>query len=180
MNKRKISFEEFQGHIGKICRDISISEWKPDYVVCLTRGGLLPAVMISHYFDVPMFTLGVSLRDHNTFMGPESNLWMADDAFGYAIHDPMCSGDGKKNILVVDDINDSGATLNWVMEDWQSSCLPTDARWDHVWNQNVKFAVVIDNLASKCKVKMDYCGIEVNKAEDPSWIQFPYENFWMK
>lgn len=183
MNKLKIKWDEFQFQMGKICRDITISQWRPDYVVGLTRGGLLPAVMISHYFDVPMFTLGVSLRDNNTFIGPESNLWMACDAFGEESDtydgDPVRSTRGK-NILVVDDINDSGATLNWVMEDWRSSCLPADPRWDSIWNNNVRFAVVVDNLASKCDVKMDYWGIEINKAEHDVWIDFPYENFWMK
>ena len=180
MNKKQIKWEEFQFNMGKICRDISLSNWKPDYIVGLTRGGLLPAVMISHYFNVPMFTLGVSLRDHNDFIGPESNLWIAEDAFGYEVFDPMCSGDGKKNILIVDDINDSGATLNWIMEDWQSGCLPKDDRWNNVWNNNVRFAVVVDNLASKCKVKMDYCGVEINKAENDVWIDFPYEDWWTK
>ena len=173
MNKKQINWKEFQFTMGGICRDISLSEWKPDYVVGLTRGGLLPAVMISHYFNVPMFTLGVSLRDHNTFLGPESNLWMSEDAFGN-------NETGGKNILVVDDINDSGATLNWVMEDWQSGCLPNDERWNDVWNKNVRFAVVVDNLASKCNVKMDYWGIEVNKAENDVWIDFPYEDWWQK
>jgi xanthine phosphoribosyltransferase len=177
MNKLKISWSEFQFSMGKICRDISTSDWKPDYVIGLTRGGLLPAVMISHYFDVPMFTLGVSLRDNNTFIGPESNLWMSADAYGY---NGELGEKAAKNILVVDDINDSGATLNWIMEDWQSNCLPNDARWDHVWNQNVKFAVVVDNLSSKCKVAMDYWGIEVNKAENDVWIDFPYEEWWTK
>ena len=186
MNKLKISWEEYQWHMGKLCRDIALSDWKPDYIVGLTRGGLLPAVMISHYFNVPMFTLGVSLRDHNDFIGPESNLWMAEDAFGYIPQD-MQEGIKKrsdatysKKILIVDDINDSGATLNWVMEDWQSGCLPSDERWNHVWNQNVKFAVVIDNLSSKCKVKMDFCGAEVDKSKNDVWIDFPYEDWWKK
>ena len=184
MNKIKISFQEYQQHMAKLCRNISLSNWKPDYVVGLTRGGLLPAVMISHYFDVPMFTLGVSLRDHNTFLGPESNLWMAEDAFGYDSDPDIGQSELNlscaKNILIVDDINDSGATLNWVMEDWKSGCLPNDNRWKDVWNKNVKFAVVVDNLASNCKVKMDYCGIEINKAENDAWIDFPYEDWWTK
>jgi xanthine phosphoribosyltransferase len=183
MNKLKIKWDEFQFQMGKICRDITISQWRPDYVVGLTRGGLLPAVMISHYFDVPMFTLGVSLRDNNTFIGPESNLWMASDAFGEESDtydgDPARSTRGK-NILIVDDINDSGATLNWIMEDWRSSCLPADPRWNNIWNNNVRFAVVVDNLASKCDVKMDYWGIEINKAERDVWIDFPYEDWWAK
>ena len=106
---------------------------------------------------------------------------MAEDAFGYEVYDEMCSGNGRKRILVVDDINDTGATLDWLISDWQSSCLPNDTRWsDEVWNRNVRFAVIVDNLASTCKVKMDYVGIEINKAEDNVWVEFPYEEWWTK
>jgi hypothetical protein len=37
---------------------------------------------------------------------------------------------------------------------------------------------VFDNLASKCNVAMDFCGEEINKAEDDIWIEFPYEEWW--
>ena len=79
MKKRSISWFEYQALVGKIARDIAVSDWKPDYVVGVTRGGALPAVMLSHYLDVPMHTLKVCLRDHED---TESNLWMAEDAFG--------------------------------------------------------------------------------------------------
>jgi len=177
VNKLIIKQREFNGLVAKICRDITQSGWRPDYIVGITRGGLLPALMISQYFNIPCETLKISLRDGSEC---ESNLWMAEDAFGYENYDPMCSNDGKKKILVVDDINDQGSTLNWLMKDWQSSCLPNSDQWNEVWNHSVRFAVVIDNLASECTVKMDYAGMEVNKAEKDVWIEFPYEEWWTK
>lgn len=197
MNKLVLDFDQFKGLVGKICRDISVTGWRPDYIVGLTRGGLLPAVMISHYFNIPMHSLGISLRDSD--LGPESNLWMAEDALGNpskeryvedptdvgsilsAASDLLEQGDSCKNILIVDDINDSGATLNWLMKDWQNSCYPNDPTWEtDVWNANVKFAVIVDNLSSKCEVPMDFVGLEINKAEKDVWVDFPYEEWWSK
>ena len=175
MEKRKVSWTEFQGLVAKICRDISLGTWRPDYVVGITRGGLFPAVMISQYFNIPCETLKVSLRDNGGEHATESNLWMAEDAFGYDPDIPT------PNILIVDDINDSGATINWILNDWQSSCLPDAERWlDEIWNQNVRFATIFDNLASESKVKMDFVGEEINKAENPVWIEFPFEEWWTK
>jgi uncharacterized protein len=169
MKKQIVNWEQFQGLVAKICRVVVTSGWRPDYVVGITRGGLLPAVMISHYLDIPCETLKVSLRDHGGENPTESNLWMAEDAFN------------GKNILIVDDINDTGATINWILQDWQSGCFPGEAaKWDSIWNGNVKFATVFDNLASKSNVVMDFVGEEINKAEKDVWIDFPFEDWWTK
>ena len=196
MNKLVISNNQLTGIVAKLCREITNSNWRPDYIVGLTRGGLVPAVMISHYFNIPMHTLSVSLRD--SAIDSESNLWMAEDALGPqtperyienendiggilgAASDLLELGSTYKNILIVDDINDSGATINWIMNDWRSSCFPNDDSWEEVWNQNVKFAVVVDNLSSNCQVKMDYVGMEINKAENDVWVDFPWEDWWTK
>ena len=184
MNKLVIDFQGYSNLISKICREIANSDWRPDYVVGLTRGGLLPAVMISHYLNVPCETLKICLRDHG---GTESNLWMPEDAIGYVPLEDRKQHGGfhhiemlKKKILIVDDINDSGATLNWLMEDWEKSVTVADPEWSSIWNHNVRFAVVVDNLSSECAVKMDYCGMEVNKEENDVWVDFPYEEWWAK
>ena len=172
MKKLIIDNEQLKGLVAKICRDITNSDWRPDYVVGLTRGGLTPAVMISHYFDIPCETLKVSLRDGGQC---ESNCWMAEDALG------GINGENFKNILIVDDINDQGSTINWIINDWPSGCLPADPRWqDDVWNVNVRFAMLVDNLSSNALIKMDFVGMEINKAENDVWVDFPWEEWWTK
>ena len=195
MKKLRIDQHELNGLVAKICREIVLSDWKPDYIVGITRGGLIPTVMISQYLNIPMETLKISLRDGEEC---ESNLWMSEDALGpikrdrfvenendiagvlSAASDLLEQGSTYKNILIIDDINDTGATFNWLMKDWRSNCFPDDDSWDEVWNNNVKFAVLVDNLASKCEVKMDFVGKEINKAENDVWVDFPWEDWWTK
>jgi hypoxanthine phosphoribosyltransferase len=133
-------------------------------VVGLTRGGLIPATMISHYFEVPMHTLEIKLRDHATT--PESNKWMAQDAL-----------DGKK-ILIVDDINDTGDTLAWIKQDWNNSGkVFTDGKSEINWEANLRFAVLIENESSKFG-DVDYVSKSINKNENPQWIVYPWEEWW--
>ena len=154
----------------EIVRQIYADNWRPDYIVGITRGGLYPAIMLSHYLDIKMHTLDVRLRDGDE---QESNCWMAEDAFGTF----QMGGEYEcKKILIVDDINDTGATFQWIKEDWQSGCLPSDPRWEEVWHKNVRFAALVNNLSSEFDV--DYSSLEINKKENPEWIVFPYEEWW--
>ena len=142
-------------------------EWRPDYIVGLTRGGLPLAVLISHMASIRMETLKVKLRDlDDNEDGCESNCWMAEDAFGYN-KEPM-------NILIVDDINDTGATFDWITRDWPASCLPQDPKWDNVFGKNVRFAAMTENLSSNFEL-VKYHWDEVNKAEEDVWLVYPYE-----
>lgn len=193
MKKVYYTWRQIEGAVIDIARQLQKDQWRPDYVVGITRGGAIPAVMLSQYLGVPMRPLAVSLRDGGECV---SDCGMAEDAFGYpkqeihvddendigAVLDAASSllempeAPGYKNILVVDDINDSGATIAWIKKDWPSSCLPDDPDWEHVWGNNVRFATLTNNLASKETV--DYTVWEVNKAEEDCWLVYPWEEFW--
>lgn len=182
MSKRYLSNNDMRNAVHSILRQMAADNWKPDYVVGITRGGLMPALFISNYLNIPMETLKISLRDHKGHGdGKESNLWMAEDAYGYGGEfdgNAVIDEYQQKNILVIDDINDSGATLNWLVADWESGCFPGNARWDQVWNNNVRFAAIVDNLSSGFTKKINYSGVEINKAEKDEWIVFPYDQWW--
>ena len=170
MNKIYYTWRDVEHHTQEILRQICSDSWRPDYVVGLTRGGLVPANLISQYLGCRMETLKVSLRDDTEC---ESNLWMAEDAFGHEMDRP-------KNILIVDDINDTGATLNYIREDWPSGCFPDNPRWTEVWGSNVRVAVLVDNESSKSEVPVSYSAVDINKAEQDSWIVFPWEEWWQR
>ena len=164
MKKIYYTWQDVENQTQEILRQLQRDAWMPDYVVGLTRGGLVPANLISQYLEIPMETLKVSLRDDNS--QPESNLWMSEDAFE------------QKRILIVDDINDSGATLNWIKQDWMSGCLPEHERWNGVWGGNVRIATLVDNEASASELTVSYSAVGLNKAEEDVWICFPWEEFW--
>ena len=164
MKKIYYTWQDVEQQTQEILRQIQLDSWQPDYVVGLTRGGLVPANLISQYLEVPMETLKVSLRDDRN--RPESNLWMAEDAF-----------EGKR-ILVVDDINDTGATLNWIKQDWQESCLSESDRWFKIWGDTVRVAVLVDNEASNSVINVSYSAVDLNKADEDVWVIFPWEEFW--
>ena len=168
MKKIYYSWSDIECQTQEILRQIMLSDWRPDYVVGLTRGGLVPANLISQYLECRMETLKVSLRDGAE---QESNLWMAEDAFGH-------EQDRPQNILIVDDINDSGATLNWIRQDWPSGCFPDNPRWSKVWGNNVRVAVLVDNESSRAEIPVSYSAVDLNKAEEDCWIVFPWETWW--
>ena len=70
--------------------------------------------------------------------------------------------DPNKKYLVIDDINDSGATLNRLAQ--------------YMNEQTWRSAVLINNLPSP--FEPDYQGFEINKDEEDVWVVYPWEAWW--
>lgn len=151
MNKCFYTWDDIDNACFDIYRDVKAAEFKPDYIVGLTRGGLIPATILSHRFNCPLYPLKVSLRDFQEadFRTTEKPRWVDEQ---------------DKKVLIVDDINDSGNTINTIKEVW-----PGD------WHNNIRFAVIVNNTASKATVDFSYSTI--NKNINDVWIVYPWENY---
>ena len=166
IKKHYYSWTDVERMCVSIVSQMYKDDWKPDYIVGITRGGNVPATIISNMTGIRCEALKVSLRDDDS--ESESNCWMAEDALGYGV--------SAKNILIVDDINDTGSTFNWIRQDWPAGCLPNDSSWkSKVFGKNVRFATLTENLASEFD-KVSYTCHEINKAEDDVWLVYPWEN----
>ena len=76
------------------------SNWMPTTILGINRGGCIPGVYLSHRLSVPHEVLDVRLRDHTA----KPDLRVLEKAFAW-----------QKKILIIDDINDSGATFKYIL-----------------------------------------------------------------
>lgn len=152
IHKLFYSYQAMHHDIDAMIATMAKDAYKPDVVVGITRGGLVPAVVFSHMLDVPMKTIEVSFRDSGV---KESCVAIID-----------LIRDGKK-VLLVDDICDSGETLEWIYDQVKAFNL--------TWTQFIRTAVLINNQGCT-KFTPDYKGsVHVNKSVSDVWIVFPYE-----
>lgn len=137
---KHLSWADYDELVSSVAAQMG--EWSPECIVGLTRGGLIPAVHLSHMYNTKLYCLNISLRDNKA--STEKFDW--EQLKDYS------------KVLVVDDINDSGATLKKVQE--ESGISP-------------KFACLLSKMSSESYV--DYAGEIINTLEENAWIVFPWE-----
>jgi len=141
---------DFLADVGALADSVAHGGWSPDFIIGIGRGGLVPAVYLSHRLDVPMLSIDQSSRLPD----------FADALLGKVAAKTVA---GTK-LLVVDDINDSGATIATIRELLAAN--GGDAA-------NLRFAVLLDNVRSSARV--DYRARTIDRHDDKRWFVFPWE-----
>jgi len=152
MDKDKIfySWQDFDESIQILTNYITMSVWTPDYIVGVKRGGLVPAIKLSHIFDKPLIMMSCQLRDSKD---KEVRLYEVEEI------------PNDRNILIVDDICDSGITLSQIILKFYTNGFSID---------NIKTCSLIYNTSQKFIV--DYYAQEIDRSKEDRWIIFPWEN----
>jgi hypoxanthine phosphoribosyltransferase len=160
MKKTYYTNEQISDMLREIIRQMHDDNYRPSCVVGLSRGGLDIGIKMSHYLDVPFEPLKWQTRNGN-FQDRE-NLSRILEKY--------------ESVLFIDDILDSGrslAEIKMFIDDPKSYAVP-----DHRLIPEYKIAVLIENISAESGVGVDYAATEINKAEDPAWICFPWETWW--
>jgi len=106
--RENLTWQEFGDAARELAQQIANSGWKPDLIVAIARGGLIPAGAIAYAMGVK--AIGTMNLEFYTGLGET-----LDEPQVLPPLMDVSALDGKK-VLVVDDVADSGKTLKKVME----------------------------------------------------------------
>lgn len=132
--------EMFNEGIDFLAKVIKNSGHHYSYIIGVARGGLIPATALSYRLEIPLYPITLQTRS-----GSREEL--GDTVV--LTHRYRC--------LVVDDIIDSGDTLNKLLARWNIS--------------NIDVACLVYNEGHS-PVEPAYYHKLINKRVDPSWVTF--------
>lgn len=112
-----VSWSEVEGLCRRLAGMVSSSGYQPDVVVAISRGGYVPARLICDYLDIMALT---SIRTEHYLAGSVKQARVK-------IRDPLCADIQGLRVLLVDDVNDSGDTLE-VARDYLQGFHPREIR----------------------------------------------------
>ena len=145
--REHLSYSEFGDAVIELANQIKTSQFKPDIVLSIARGGFFLGAALGYALDVKnSFTMSVEF-----YNGVEERLPMP------VILPPIPNKVDLKGaaVLIADDVADSGETLKLVQQ---------------FWNGTVKEAkTVVLYEKPRSVVKPDFVWRQTNK-----WIEFPW------
>lgn len=154
---KKAGWKKYIKQIEKLIKLVATDDFHVDHIVCLARGGMLPGDMISRVLNKPLSVMKVSSYSANH---KQDSVLKIESFSG----EPNITG----NVLLVDDLCDSGRTMKEV-----SSYLA-----NHFYNvQEIRGAVIwfknkgVDNVYIP-----DYVVNDIDE-KDWKWVVQPFEHY---
>lgn len=145
-----ISHDQFVDAVATLADAIREGGWTPDFLIGVGRGGLTPAVYLSHATGLPMLSVDYSSRVPDFADAPLVRLAGRTQA--------------GERLLFVDDINDSGRTIAHIRGGLADAGAVEGA---------TRFATLIDNVRSAQRV--DYAARTIDRHDTKDWFVFPWE-----
>ena len=161
MNKKLIiDWNIYNRSIDQLAVQISESSFKPSFIICIARGGLRVGDILSRIFNIKCGYLGVesySAEKDNQIANKQSELTFARDL-------STTTREYGQNILITDDLIDTGVTLEKTLT-WLKN-------YKDFKDKKINFKTAVLYKKEKSKFKSDYL---VHNLDDNPWIVFPYE-----
>ena len=150
-----VSYDEYHNLIERLAVKIHQSGWEFDNILCLARGGMRPGDLLSRIFDKPLAIMSTS-----SYRAGAGTVQGHLDVARY-ITTPK--GEIAGRVLLVDDLADTGHTLNAVIDTLKDNYQPiTELRSAVIWTKGVS------------SFKPDY---SVEFLESNPWIHQPFESY---
>ncbi|MES2095456.1 MAG: phosphoribosyltransferase family protein [Pseudomonadota bacterium] len=145
-----IPHDDFVAQIHTLAAELAKGGWTPSFIIGIGRGGLAPAVYLSHATGLPMLSVDHSSKVEDFSDAPLIRL-------------AARTRDGER-LLFVDDINDTGATIGKLRAALATAGAARDS---------IRFATLLDNKRSSETVEYRAEVIDRNVQKD--WFVFPWE-----
>jgi len=145
-----LPYERFLDEVETLARLLEADAWRPDFLVGIGRGGLVPAAYLSHRTGIQMLSV-----DHSS----------GEAGFGDELLAKLAAKiQSGSNLLIVDDINDSGGTIQYLRAAIEAKVGEPG---------RLRVAVLVHNVRSSAKA--EYHGSEIDRDQDKRWYVFPWE-----
>lgn len=153
MRYKYLSWEEIEKLCLLIRGDMHKNNYIPDYIVGVLWGGAVPTRLFADLFDIPR--ANVKLVWSNLYMGIDERKESPSMTPFYDSREVA-----NKKVLLIDDIYDTGKTIQHVKKDLLLS------------NCNVTSATLLYKSINNV-TKPDYFGWEIT--EEKLWVVYPWE-----
>ena len=152
MEKLYYSWRDIEELSVKIYKDSQLKNFTPDCLVPISRGGLIPGRLLSELYNVStIYPIRVQFYKKEFITAEQPRV----DFFPHVIH--------QRNVLIIDDIMDSGKSIQAVLKTLNSL----------VMNKPKRMLVASLLVRKTCKEMPSFYGKIV---EGNEWCIFPWES----